>query len=196
MQIERVEEKKHVLRIVPRDTMGRTKELARAMSKNDPRPPRLSEDDENVAAIASENLAEFPKVLFEAAVDENGVPCGDELYTAEYRLPYDLAAQQGYVEEPGYKVVGRGRNNDGQVIVCYPWITHKVGVMKDDLSVDLERSQAEEKRLRELGCVSDPNKLELPDTPLVRRFLNKQGARARRWSKSQDAKGVRTSARA
>lgn len=189
MEARIVEKKEHVLRIVPRDSMGRTKEQARDMEKNENhlrRGPKLSEADSNVHTIAAENLSEFPKTLYETAVTKDGVPCGDELLPG-CPLAFDLAASDG-LDDVGFKIVGKKRDDGGHVVVRYPWKTHKCGVMLDEITCDVEASRSEEKRLRARGCVEHPSKLKLPDTPVIRWFFSKSEPTVELWSESQDAK--------
>lgn len=185
MKAEIVERAERVLRISKTDSMGRTREVREAMEKNDPRPPKLGEGTLQVHAICADEHKEYPKAMYRLAL-KNGKPAGD-IANPDYPLPWDLALQLGLTES-GFKVIGKNSNSPGNVVVRFPYITRLVGVVRDDLTVDVEAAKAEEAELRRDGWVDSPSKIKgLPTPPAEEPFDPLPG---------EETKGARTAARA
>jgi hypothetical protein len=168
MQAEYIESKELVLRIKKTDSMGRTKDVREAMEKNDPKPHKLNEATQAIHEIVGERCGQYPKAMYRLAL-RGGKPAGD-LASPDYPLPADLARQCG-LDNQGFKVIGATRDSPGNVIVRLPYITRVVGVMREDLTVDVEAAKAEEARLLKLGWVDSPSKIKgLPTPPAEQDF--------------------------
>src|SRR6266850_75101 len=157
MNAEFVERSEKVLRIQRVDSMGRTKKQREDMEANDPKPPKLGEGTLQVHQICADEHSQFPKCLYRLAL-KKGVPAGDEI-SPNYPWPYDLCLQLG-ITDLGFRVINKTSNSPGNVVVRHPWITKLVGVVKDDLTVDVEAAKAEEADLRKKGWVDHPSKIK------------------------------------
>jgi hypothetical protein len=157
MQTEYVKRTEIALRIQKRDSMGRSPQQVEAMEANDPRPLKLSEATKHVHALVEEACGDYPKCLYKLAM-RKGVPAGD-VANPDYPLPLDAAIDLG-LDEVGFKVVGKNRQDGGHVVVRLPWITKLVGVLREDLTVDLKAAQEEERNLLAKGWVDHPSKLK------------------------------------
>ena len=163
--VERTPER--VLRIEKTDSMGRTKKQREDMEKNDPRPPRLGEGTLQVHAICADEHAQYPKAMYRLAL-KDGKPAGDLIYP-DYPMPYDLALQLGLADMG--KRIGVTRDSPGNVILRHPWITKLIGVVRDDLTIDIATAKAEEQKLRAEGWVDHPSKIKgLPVPPAEQGF--------------------------
>jgi hypothetical protein len=168
LQTEVVKQEEIVIRRVKLDSMGRTPEQVKAMSENDPRPLKLGEKTKAIQEHIGETCSQYPKVLYRLAL-KNGLPAGD-VQNPDYPLPFDLAAQLG-LTEMGFKVIGKNRDSAGHVVVRLPYITRLVGVVRENLTVDVEAARAEEARLLKLGWVDSPSKIKgLPTPPTEQEF--------------------------
>lgn len=156
-QIE--ERTERVLRIQKVDSMGRTRETREAMETNERhlRHWKIGDAALEIAAIVGQEHSTYPKAMYRLAL-KNGQPAGD-IKDPDYPLPFDLAQQLG-LTECGFRVIGKNANSPGNVVVRLPYITRMVGVVQEDLSIDLEAARAEEERLRKLGWVDSPNKIK------------------------------------
>src|SRR5258708_7124555 len=137
--------------------------------KNDPPAmPKLGEATKAVHEIVTENCASYPRAMYRLAL-RNGLPSGDIKFP-DYPVPWDLAQQLGLTES-GFKVIGKNGTSPGHVVVRLPYITRMVGVLRDDLTVDIEAAKAEEERLRKLGWVTAPHLIKgLPTPPAEQDF--------------------------
>jgi hypothetical protein len=168
MQAEYIERKDMVLRITKKDSMGRTAKQRADMEANDPKPLKLGDGTQAVHEICRTEHVEYPKAMYRLAL-KDGKPAGD-IASPDYPLPFDLAQQLG-LTDLGFKVIGKNRDSVGNVIVRHPWITRLVGVVKEDLTVDVEAARAEEAKLRKEGWVDSPSKIKgLPVPPAEREF--------------------------
>lgn len=164
MQTERIKEERVLIRIKKVDSMGRTAEVRKAMEKNDPPPVKIADDDLFIRDTVAEVCVDYPKSMYRLAL-RGGKPAGDEA-NPSYPMPFDLAQQLGLTEF-GFKVIGKSRDSAGNVVIKLPYETKKVGVVREDLTVDVAAARKEEADLRRLGWVDHPSKIKGLPVPLA-----------------------------
>jgi hypothetical protein len=156
-----------VVAVVETDSMGRSPELIEAMEKNDPRPPRIGREHKIYADSVAKEYAVYPKVMYRLALDDNGVPSGDQAMPS-YPLPFDLAQSTG-VSEKGYKIIGKTPQSPGYFDVRYPYQTHFIPIDWDPMhprEIDLAKCKSDEEKMRKAGWVdhlSDIHELATPE---------------------------------
>src|SRR5258708_22352109 len=156
-----------VVKVVETDSMGRSPELIDAMEKNDPKPPRIGRSHKIYAeTVAIENII-YPKVMYRLALDENGVPAGDQA-APNYPMPYDLAQSNG-VSEKGFKRIGQTASSPGYFDVRLPYQTTFVPMDWEPLHpkpIDIAKCERDEEALKKAGWVehlSDIKELPAPE---------------------------------
>jgi hypothetical protein len=168
MRAEITERKERVLRIIKTDSMGRTPDQVEAMEINALKPLKLNEATKAVHAICAEEHSLYPKAMYRLAL-KNGKPAGD-IANPDYPMPFDLALQCG-LADLGFKVINKSATSPGNIIVRLPWITRTVGIVREDLTIDIEAARAEEADLRRKGWVDSPSKIKgLPTPPAEQPF--------------------------
>src|SRR5258708_7931447 len=140
MQADMIKEEKLILRVRKHDSMGRSRELADQMSQNDPRPIKLGEKTRAVHELCEESNDQYPRVMYKAAINKDGVPNGDPYLPTAYPLPFDLAAEQGFVNV-GFKVKGARQNDGGHVLVFRPYKTKLCGIAASGISFEEDRAK-------------------------------------------------------
>jgi hypothetical protein len=168
-----------------RDSMGRTPDVVKAMLQNDPKPLKLSDRTLDAHDSAAETLGEYPKILYRAAVNKKGVPCGDALppWSASYPMPFDVAVDLGF-DDVGFVHKGRKQSDGGSFLPCLPYETKLAGYAQRNesrdgsvtFSCDVAAAKAEETELRKQGWVDSLSKLKLPDAPLIRKLMGRPEA--------------------
>lgn len=138
MRAEIVQRTERVLRIQKLDSMGRSKEQIEAMEANQQKPPKLGEGTLEVHAICAAEHSEYPKCMYHRAV-RNGIGVGDEVSPA-FPMPLGTAECLG-LDDVGFKVIGRKRQDGGHIVIRHSYITRLVGVVRDDLTIDVEAAR-------------------------------------------------------
>jgi len=164
-----------------KDSMGRSPEQVEAMAQNEMRPLKLSAETREAHESAAEVLSEFPKCMYKVAISPKGIFEGDDP-SPNYPMPFDAAADLG-LDDVGFKVKGRKREDGGSVSVKLPYKTRSIGQVRAIIDtqnrvvgfapLDIAACKAEEEALRKAGWVDSPNKLKYPPEYLwlVRRVL-------------------------
>ncbi|MFI5056899.1 MAG: hypothetical protein ACHQLQ_01830 [Candidatus Acidiferrales bacterium] len=157
-----------VLHIEETDSMGRSEELVKAMEQNDPKARKPGKAEKVYAALIAQEHGTYPRVLYRLAL-KGGKPAGD-VANPDYPLPVDTGLQIGFGDQ-NFKIIGKTKDSPGNFIVRLPWITRLCGVIREDKSIDLEASKAEEKKLLAAGWVYSPSQIKgLPVPPAEQEF--------------------------